>query len=199
MSERLERQAGPGQDGVPAALTPAAFAAQFEGSWRKLWCIGAAVVGDRAQADDVLQEAAMIALGKLDQFDPRTSFSAWMAQIVRFVALNHARRRQRTSAVTLEPYTVAATGEQSSTHVPITSQGKLRPDQRTFDDRVLAGLRSLDETPRACLLLRVLLDMPYRDIALALDIPEGTAMSHVHRARTSLRQRLAEPVSSSPR
>ena len=49
----------------------------------------------------------------------------------------------------------------------------------------------MEETARACLLLRTLQDMPYREIALALDIAEGTAMSHVHRARMAMRERLA--------
>src|SRR6267142_2524601 len=102
MADRSERMAGRAEriDVKPLTcpLTPAAFATQYQGSWRALWCIAAAVVGDRAQADDVLQEAAMIALGKLSQFDPASNFVAWMGQIVRFVALNHSRRRNRTLA-----------------------------------------------------------------------------------------------------
>ena len=35
--------------------------------------------------------------------------------------------------------------------------------------------------------MRVVLDMPYKEIALAMDVPEGTAASHVHRARAVLR------------
>ncbi len=70
-----------------------------------------------------------------------------------------------------------------------------------FDDDLAAALRSLDEMPRCCLLLRVVMDLPYKDIAQVLDIPEGTAMSHVHRARRQVRERLgANPGSerSSP-
>jgi RNA polymerase sigma-70 factor (ECF subfamily) len=163
-----------------------------------LWCIAAAIVMDRAAADDVLQEAAMIALGKLSQFDARTSFAAWMAQVVRFVALNHARRRQRHAAVPLESVQVQRgilarpDSPPAGSHMPISSRGSLVTDQDAFDDRVITALHSLDETARSCLLLRVLVDLPYKEIAHSLDIPEGTAMSHVHRARTHLRQRLTE-------
>jgi len=59
-------------------------------------------------------------------------------------------------------------------------------------DRVLEALVSLEETARACLLLRTVLDKSYREISLALDIPEGTAMSHVHRARKAMRRMLEE-------
>ena len=55
---------------------------------------------------------------------------------------------------------------------------------------VMDALRTLDETARACLLMRVVLDLPYRNIALALNIPEGTAASHVHRARATMRSNL---------
>jgi RNA polymerase sigma-70 factor (ECF subfamily) len=49
---------------------------------------------------------------------------------------------------------------------------------------------SLDEIPRTCLVLRVVHGLAYSEISSALDIPEGTAMSHVHRSRLALRERL---------
>src|SRR5262245_24300868 len=171
-------------------LTPAAFAAQFQGSWRALWCIAAAVVGDRAQADDVLQEAALVALGKLGQFDPASNFTAWMGQIVRFVALNQARKRTRSLASSVDPHAIEVTAVSTpatSNHSPLTGQGQLNEVADSFDERLLSALRGLEDTARACLLMRTLMDMPYRDISLSLNIPEGTAMSHVHRARISLR------------
>jgi RNA polymerase sigma-70 factor (ECF subfamily) len=177
-------------------LTPAAFALQFQGSWRALWCIAAAVVGDRAQADDVLQEAALVALGKLGQFDPASNFTAWMGQIVRFVALNQARKRTRSPASSVDPHSIEVTAVSTpatDNSSPLTGQGQLNDVADSFDERLLSALRGLDDTARACLLMRTLMDMPYRDISLSLNIPEGTAMSHVHRARISLRQRLEEP------
>jgi len=102
-------------------LTPDAFASVFTACSRALWCIAAGVLGTAEQAEDVLQEGAMIALGKLDQFDADTSFVAWMGTIVRFVALNHARRRQRApmSAVTCTARdTRSATGCASATRKP---------------------------------------------------------------------------------
>ena len=80
--------------------------------------------------------------------------------------------------------------DRSGPGVPLSGTGELGDARECFDDRVLAGLNTLEETARACLLLRTLLDMPYREISLALDIPQGTAMSHVYRARRQLRERL---------
>jgi RNA polymerase sigma-70 factor (ECF subfamily) len=49
---------------------------------------------------------------------------------------------------------------------------------------------SLEELPRTCLVLRIVHGMAYSEISHALNIPEGTAMSHVHRSRLALRERL---------
>ena len=176
-------------------LSPEEFAARFTACSRTIWCVAAAIVGDPGLAEDVLQEAAVIALRKLDQFDPDTSFTAWMSQIVRYVALNNARRRSRHHALAVDPAhlneTVAA--ETRETPLELTGHGQLRlddADRSGIDDELLAALRLLDDDARACLLLRVVMELPYREIARTLQIPEGTAMSHVHRARRTLHAQL---------
>ncbi len=146
----------------------------------------------------------MIALGKLDTFDPESNFLAWMARIVRFVALNHGRRRAASSTA-VDPQTLEATASPRDRHATTThlrmhtlnGQGQLTDDQQAFDDRVLEALSALESGARACLLLRVVLDMPYREIARTLDMAEGTAMSHVHRARLALRDTLAPHFAAS--
>ena len=177
-------------------LSPDGFADRFKECSRALWCIATAILGNPGQAEDVLQEAALIALEKLDQFDPSTRFPAWMGRIVRYVALNHARRRAGRRAVPLDPADPVETAARGGLpEVPFNGRGEITPDQHSFDDRLLSALRDLDETARAGLLLRVVLDMPYREISLALDIRPGTAMSHVCRARRVLGDRLgASPV-----
>jgi len=160
-----------------------------------LWCVAAAVLGSRDEVEDVLQESALIALGKLGDFDPQSNFTAWMAQIVRYTALNTARRRARRRAVAsihddlLEQ--AADSKGRGNGSVSTSLRGDLPVYEEAFDDRLLGALKSLGETPRACLLLRTVQDMSYRDISQVLGIPEGTAMSHVHRTRQALRERLA--------
>lgn len=73
----------------------------------------------------------------------------------------------------------------------ISGNGFLLPDQDAFDDAVLASLDELASTPPVPASDGVVLDLPYAQIARALDIPEGTAASHVHRARGIVRDRLA--------
>lgn len=68
----------------------------------------------------------------------------------------------------------------------------LAESQMVFDDQVLSALQQLSAEARACLLLRTVEQLSYRDISKLMHIPEGTAMSHVHRSRLKLRQLLAD-------
>jgi RNA polymerase sigma-70 factor, ECF subfamily len=179
----------------PAAGTQLDFAAEFQGCHRLLWTIAAGIVGRSAAADDVVQEAALLALEKLDQFQPGSNFRAWMAQMVRFVALNYARRIRRNRAASLDgdpgKGDVAVPAPAAGLSLRLLGRGELPPDQAHFDDQVVAALNSVQPIARACLLLRTLEQLEYTEIATLLDIPAGTAMSHVHRTRQYLRQRLA--------
>jgi len=192
----------PGQSDVAAHAAASArdrlsaqeFARLFEEHWRLLWCASAAVLGDRSNAQDCVQQAAVIGLERLETFDPGTSFAAWMTQIVRHVSMNEARkhRRRRTSSVENETLDArAGTSSGTGSGQAVSSRGTLLADQSSFDDALAGALEGLEETARSCLLLRVLADLPYREIGLALGIPEGTAASHVHRARKALRERMS--------
>src|SRR3989304_6091403 len=79
------------------------FAAQFQASFRVLWLTAVGIIGDASLAEDVVQEAAIIAPGKLDQFRAGTNFTSWTGQIVRNVALNRARRERRRRATVTDP------------------------------------------------------------------------------------------------
>lgn len=209
-SRDMEQASGPewrapsdrGAGQTPGApLTQDEFSARFEAASRTLWVIAAAVLGRRTDAEDVLQEAAMIGLRKLGDFQPGTSFPAWMGGIVRNVARNHARKRVRRQTSDADPRSIdlARTAPGGPAPEPaIDRRGRVEADVAGFDDKVLRALGTLDETARTCLLLRTLRDLPYREISQLLEIPEGTAMSHVHRARQSMRSMLLGDVSASP-
>lgn len=199
MKMEAGRAPGPEADGVGTSalrLDPDAFARLYQESYRALWCIAAGTLGDRDRAADIVQEAAMIALRKAGDFRPGTSFLAWMGRIVRFTAINERRKGHRQRTVAAEPDTLDRQNPALDRPDPgpsgvVDDHGRLRPDSGQFDDAVLQALDRLADQARSCLLLRTVVGLSYRDISLALDIPEGTAMSHVHRARRALRAMLA--------
>lgn len=191
-----EAAAGAGKGPLRSGRTlhPAEFGARLQEHARSLWCIAVGVTGDRTAAEDLVQEAAVVALGKLNEFDADTSFTAWMGQIVRYLALNERRRKGREREALADSsfaHAVEPNPLKPATRPPgVSSKGQLLTDQSVFDDELAEAVRSLDEMPRSCLLLRIVMDLSYKDIAHVLSIPEGTAMSHVHRARRALRDRL---------
>jgi RNA polymerase sigma-70 factor (ECF subfamily) len=177
-----------------ARLERPEFAALFARESRKLWCLAASVLGRSTHADDVLQEAAIVGLSKLDDFDPHTSFVAWMGRIVRFVAHNQRRKEARSAGAFVEEPLESGTpwSVERDVHPTLRDVEALARDGRTFDDRLQRSLATLSDTARACLLLKTVLELEYKEIAAMLSIPEGTAMSHVHRAREALRKSLSE-------
>jgi RNA polymerase sigma-70 factor (ECF subfamily) len=170
------------------------FATRFQEGARFLWCIAYGILMDRNLAEDAVQEAALVGLRKLKQFDPDTEFKAWMGQIVRFSALNMARRkkRQRASADALELIEADTHSSHLHPHAIISGKGQLFSDIESFDDQTRAALLRLESDARACLLLRTVEDYSYRKIGETLNMAEGTVMSHVHRARKRMRSWLTE-------
>jgi RNA polymerase sigma-70 factor (ECF subfamily) len=174
-------------------LTADEFSARFQQGARVLWTLAASLVGDPAEAEDVCQEAFLAAFEKRERFEPGTNWLAWMGCFVRNVAKNEARKRARRRTVRTDPTVLdahplperPAQREPASLDAP---EGLIDPE--SFDERLLSGLRELGEVPRACLILRAVSELGYAEIAALLGIPEGTAMSHVHRARIALRARL---------
>lgn len=175
-------------------LTPEHFAKSFEAARRTLWIVAAAVVSDRAEADDLVQEAAIVGLARLEDFAPGSSFVAWMSQIVRNLARNSSRKTKRRRTSSVEMTTLDRNPAPASATLginPLNARGDIGRDE-LFDQSVLNAVRALDEAPRICLLLKTVAELPYADISRIMDIPEGTAMSHVHRAKRFLRERLAD-------
>lgn len=177
-------------------MTREAFAQEFERSRHALWVVAAALLTDRTEAEDIVQEAAAVALSKLEQFETGTSFLAWMSQIVRNLASNlrHKTHRRRTHATDSQTLDLVRTSPSipadSSSSLGISTFGQLLKDQGSFDDTVVRALAHLDDNARACLLLRSVCGLSYREISAMLDLPEGTAMSHVHRARRCVREHI---------
>ncbi|MBX3379251.1 MAG: RNA polymerase sigma factor [Phycisphaeraceae bacterium] len=152
--------------------------------------VASAVLGDRVEADDIVQEASVIGLASLDRFTPGTSFEGWMAQIVRNVARNALRKRTRNPAKATggDALTNCAASPGRNPGAPALSGDGSVSNPAHFDIRVQRALQNLDETSRVCLLLRTVAEMSYSQIAAITELNENTAMSHVFRSRRAMRE-----------
>lgn len=157
---------------------------RFDQAAQRLLVIAWAIIGDRHWAEDVVQEAAVVAWRKYDQFDPNTDFNAWTSQITRNIARrrrDHERRRQGADLDQVD-FTLAAKSDEGAAG-PSASDPLFGLE---LDDTMTSALGQLNEVARSCFMLRSVLDYSYKEIADVLEIPAGTAMSHVHRARQQL-------------
>ena len=169
----------------------------------KLWAIATAMIGDRVEAEDLIQEAVLVGLRKYPEFEVGTNFAAWMSQIVRYQASNWRSKAARQKTQAADPQVMEQTehifdepSDDASKELSILDavKGSLSSVKEQFDQEVLAAIKEVTEIPRACLLLRIVHEMSYEEIGEMLDIPKGTAMSHVHRTRTKLREKLSAGV-----
>lgn len=138
-----------------------------------------------ADADDLAQEALTRAYRGIGGFDGRYP-RAWLRRIIANTAASNARRR-RFDEVHLE-HEPPVLGEQ------VGRVDQFRPDIQLFDatlDPVLdSAVAALSDDHRRVIQLVDVWGMTYDEAAAELDVPVGTVMSRLHRARGKLRAAL---------
>lgn len=144
---------------------------------------------NRADAEDLVQDTMFRAWRSLATFQPGSLFRAWLFRILRNAFLNKVRHEQMAPDA-VDPDTLNPSAR-AETIPDIESLTQVRAlSDRHFDDKVKAAVDSLPEVYRVPFLLFTLADMSYEEIAQTLDVPIGTVMSRLHRARAHLRERL---------
>ncbi len=173
-------------------MEPSEFASLYALAYPKLSVIAIAIVGNRTDADDLIQQSVVIALENIEQFRPSSDFTRWMSAILRNVASNHLRKTKIRKTSRIDPSDAHSAETDPGLESVVYSAAHKRIDglENAFDDEVRSAVESLAEEPRICLLLRIVLDLDYREISELVGIPEGTAMSHVHRGKRRLRSLL---------
>lgn len=145
-----------------------------------LYRAAAHIVGNRTQAEDLVQEAYLQAWKSFDRFEPGTNCRAWLFKIL-FHVIQHHRRKSFRLKLTDEGDQVF---EQTLMYEPPVSQD-------LTDEEVLAAFQKLPVQYREVVLLSDVYDFKYKEIQETLGIPQGTVMSRLSRGRELLRQHLA--------
>jgi RNA polymerase sigma-70 factor (ECF subfamily) len=143
---------------------------------------------DREAAEDLAQETIARALAAKWRFQSGTNLKAWLFRILRNVHLNDVR------AAKTHPATVSIedlVGDPLSPHErnlnPVEAKAIERADLR----RIADVYRALPPAFAIPLYLTAIEELSYAETALILDVPIGTVMSRVYRARQRLMSRLA--------
>ena len=135
-----------------------------------------ALAGDRAAADDLVQDTLERAWSKLHLYRRGTDLRAWLFTVMHNVYVN--QRRAARPSVPLDE------------EMPELAQPVRETDALVLRD-LDAAIRRLPPDQREVLLLGALEDMSYAEAAGALEIPIGTVMSRLARAREKLRAMLS--------
>ncbi len=178
--------------------TARTFAARCNNVQRRLACIAVGIVGDRDDADDIVQQSIAIAIEKNHEFESEAHFVGWLAGIVRNCALNYRRKLARRKTQPTDPVSLGSVETRFSSESPVDREtGDLFPMQQSFDDHVQLALEQLSPKARSCLLLRTVEGLSYKEISELMDVPEGTAMNLVHRSKKTLRVHLSSTPNAS--
>ena len=151
------------------------------------------LIWEPQEAADALQNAVLRAFAAFDRYHEDASFRAWMFKILTREAftLNRKHARIARHEFQLEPEDLA----ELSFGEPPGEAGDpvLSPDAWTeaLDPTLVAGLKTLTDTERAVLLLRAIGELRYREISESLEIPMGSVMGNLTRARQKMRAVLA--------
>jgi RNA polymerase sigma-70 factor (ECF subfamily) len=154
-----------------------------------------------ADAEDLVQETFLKALRGFPSFEPGTNFKAWIFRILRntFLTSRTGLAAQRTVALEDE----MINQNEGPALYPESAIDHQTPEVNLLRLADAAALQAAMETLPAPLLEVILLcdveDLKYKEIASVLDLPIGTVMSRIARARAALRRSLqAQPIPSTP-
>lgn len=140
---------------------------------------------DPNRAEDLVQETYLRALRSRDSFDlQQFGIRPWLLRILYNVHLSRGERDSR-QPVSVDDEQLAAVEMPNSPIIPLDTASF-----DSMDERLVHAIEALPGDYRYVLMLWAVEELSYKEIAETLNIPIGTVMSRLHRAR----QRLAEQL-----
>lgn len=146
------------------------------------YAVALAELSDRGDAEDAVQDSFIQALERLDDCRDPSAFAGWLRRIVRNRARSVRRRERVRETESLESARSAASLRDPGRDL----------ERSEIRQRLQAALSTLTEVQRRVVLMHDLEGYRHREIAVELDIPEGTVRSHLFFARRALREQLGD-------
>jgi RNA polymerase sigma-70 factor, ECF subfamily len=147
------------------------------------------LIWNPADAQDALQNAVLRAFSAFDRYHENASFRAWMFTILtrEAFALNRKHARIARFEFQIEPEVMEELPGTIETAGDLAAS--LAPEALTeaLDQDLVMALKTLTDAERAVLLLRAIAGFRYREIGESLEMPLGSVMGHLSRARHKMR------------
>ena len=145
------------------------------------------LTGSDADAEDVAQETFVRAFRGLGRFRGESSFKNWLYRIATNVARTHLGKRTRQGPVWDRRVEADDVSERQ-----LTDQAETAEDSVIRRDALDRALSTLSEDLRMPLVMHDVEGLEYREIAQVLNVPIGTVMSRIFRARKRLQPLLTD-------
>ncbi|HJV86191.1 MAG TPA: RNA polymerase sigma factor [Noviherbaspirillum sp.] len=163
---------------------------------RVLYRTARSVLKDDAEAEDVLQDAYLLAYRRIEQFRGDARLSTWLTRIVVNEAIARSRKRSRRAQIIsldgdIEWDSEAAEASMSESTPEQPERAALRGEARRLLEK------KIDELPdafRTVFMLRALEELSVEETASCLGIPEATVRTRFFRARGLLRESLSREI-----
>lgn len=161
----------------------AIFAAEAMPYLNDLYRTAVRLTRSQTEAEDIVQEVFLQAWKSFENYEPGTNCRAWLYQIM-FFKISHYRRSFATQAKFFQ-----ADDEEGTLFAHAVAETPL--PQHLTDEDVIKAVDNLPANYRAVVLLADVEEFSYKKVAEILQIPIGTVMSRLSRARKNLRESLA--------
>lgn len=158
------------------------FAAEAMPHLQDLYRTAVRLTRDQAQAEDIVQEVFLQAWKSFDDYESGTNCRAWLYKIM-FFKISHHRRNLAMNAKIFQ------SDDEEGTLFAATASQEI--PQHLTDEGILAAVDNLPAHQRAVILLADVQEFSYKEVAQILQIPIGTVMSRLNRARAGLRETLS--------
>ena len=152
--------------------------------------------GQRARAEDVLQETWLKVVRSAREYEPKAKFTTWLYTIARNLCVDSARKESYRQASSLEAPAPGAEREESRPLGEGLPDAGASPERGAYNARLRPllerALATLPDEQREVFTLREYSGIPFKDIAEVTGVSENTVKSRMRYALDGLRRRLAE-------
>jgi len=145
------------------------------------------MTGAHQAADDLSQDVFIKAYFALSRFREEMIFFSWIRKIAVNRAINYLKVWKREKSMGGDEMRVFQNSDASPQEIPEETY-----QRKQMEKRFKQALKELSAEQRAIFILKVYENLSYEQIAMTLDIPQGTVMSRLSRARQKLKNAMAE-------
>jgi RNA polymerase sigma-70 factor, ECF subfamily len=174
-------------EGKTGSAKRAAIATEAMNHLDHLYRVAFHLVNHPTDAEDLVQETFLRALGAYEQFDPGTNLKAWLTKILYNFFFDHYRRNKRwVSAEDVAPFEL----EHWQPAADPSSGPEGHALRKELEEQLIQGLSKIPEEFRIPIVLVDIGDCSYDEVAAMLSCPIGTIRSRLSRGRKLLQQHL---------